>query len=577
MKMHGSEGHRYTTAISILSVVLAIATLMAGMAGCTNRPAVNAIEIRTWYDLYAIGNNMSANYVLVNDLDANTAGYEALAGPMANGGKGKGWKPIVGVNESQPDYFTGVFDGQGHKIKDLFINRTDEGRVGLFSWANLFGVIRNVGLVNATVTGGERVGALAGQVSAAFVSNCYFTGTVTADSYVGGLVGGIWVSGAVSNCHATGSVTGNYSVGGLVGYISEGDVTVTDSYSTGSVTGNERVGGLAGWNYGGTVTDCYATGSVTGGMGVGGLVGWNQALVTDSYATGSVTGGTGVGGLVGEDFGTVTNCHATGNVTGLTYIGGLAGTTNNVTDSYATGKVTGSQQVGGLAGNAHNVSNCYATGDVTGTGRGAIGGLVGFHDAGTMSCSYATGNVTGNYSGGLVGVNGHIWLSWGHPMALSDNDTVAIYYSYSTGSVTGSICVGGLVGENYFSTAVVGYSYSTGSATANNKTGGLVGFNAGNVTESYSTGSVTGNYSVGGLVGLNWHTVSNSFWDTETSGQNASAGGTGKNTTEMKDITTFSGVSWNITAVANTDTRNPAYVWNIVDAVTYPFLSWQPI
>jgi len=78
-------------------------------------------------------------------------------------------------------------------------------------------------------------------------------------------------------------------------------------------------------------------------------------------------------------------------------------------------------------------------------------------------------------------------------------------------------------------------------------------------------------------VGYSNNTVSNCFWDTETSGQTTSAGGTGKTTAEMKDFTTFSGATWNITAVANSGTRNPAYIWNIVDDVTCPFLSWQPV
>jgi len=43
----------------------------------------------------------------------------------------------------------------------------------------------------------------------------------------------------------------------------------------------------------------------------------------------------------------------------------------------------------------------------------------------------------------------------------------------------------------------------------------------------------------------------------------------------MQDIATFSGAVWNIIAVANPGTRNPSYTWNIVDDVTYPFLSWQ--
>ena len=70
--------------------------------------------------------------------------------------------------------------------------------------------------------------------------------------------------------------------------------------------------------------------------------------------------------------------------------------------------------------------------------------------------------------------------------------------------------------------------------------------------------------------------VVNSFWNTETSGQGASAGGSGKGTAEMQDITTFSGATWDIVAVANPDIRNLSYIWNIVDDETYPFLSWQP-
>jgi hypothetical protein len=102
--------------------------------------------------------------------------------------------------------------------------------------------------------------------------------------------------------------------------------------------------------------------------------------------------------------------------------------------------------------------------------------------------------------------------------------------------------------------------------------------NVGSVTDSYSTGNVTGNSSVGGLVGDDGSTgtVGDSFWDTETSGQATSDGGTGRNTTEMRDIATFSGVGWNIVAVVLNET-NPAYTWNIVNNVTYPFLSWQPV
>jgi hypothetical protein len=70
-------------------------------------------------------------------------------------------------------------------------------------------------------------------------------------------------------------------------------------------------------------------------------------------------------------------------------------------------------------------------------------------------------------------------------------------------------------------------------------------------------------------------TVNDSLWDIQTSGQPTSDGGTGKTTTEMRNIATFMGAGWNIVAVANPGARDPAYAWNIVDGETYPFLSWQ--
>jgi len=62
-----------------------------------------------------------------------------------------------------------------------------------------------------------------------------------------------------------------------------------------------------------------------------------------------------------------------------------------------------------------------------------------------------------------------------------------------------------------------------------------------------------------------------------------SDGGTGKTTAEMMDIATFTDTEteelddpWDITAVALGET-NPAYIWNIVNGQTYPFLSWQSV
>jgi hypothetical protein len=253
-----------------------------------------------------------------------------------------------------------------------------------------------------------------------------------------------------------------------------------------------------------------------------------------------------------EDIGVVN-----ANVTAYQVVGGLAGeNSGTVSSSYYSGRVTGEAGVGGLVGeNTGIVNDSHSSGNVTGEHQG--GGLVGMNFE-AVSNSYSTSSVTADSAaGGLAG---------GNEGTVSD--------SYFTGDVNGGRRVGGLVGDNWDGTVV--NSYSTGAVTGHEDIGGLVGFNHGTVSDSYSIGSVSGDVNVGGLVGFSDGTVSDSFWDIETSGQADSDGGTGKNTTEMKDIITFSSAGWDIIAVALNET-NPAYIWNIVNNITYPFLSWQPI
>ena len=313
-------------------------TMPAQNVTVTANFGVKAMEIRTWYDLDAIRDNMDGTYLLMNDLDSTTAGYEELASPTANGGKG--WKPIGSLSVDPVrfdivnpiDAFTGSLDGQGYEIRDLCINRPDEDGVGLFGCAGGGEVVENLGVVNAEVTGRSYVGGLVGWQHYGTVSNSYSTGSVIGDEQIGGLVGGSW--GVVSNSYLTGSVIGNEHVGGLLG----GNWgSVSSCYSTGNVTGGGGlnkggVGGLVGGNWGG-VSRCYSTGNVTGGLEVGGLVGWQHyGTVSKSYSTGSVTGSTRVGGLVGANYydGRVTHCYSTSRVTGDDHVGGLTG------ENYAT-------------------------------------------------------------------------------------------------------------------------------------------------------------------------------------------------------------------------------------------------
>jgi hypothetical protein len=263
-----------------LSIFLIMVALIAGMVGCAPAP----IEIRDWYDLHAIRNNLGGDYILMNDLDSTTAGYIELASETANGGRG--WEPIGTSDETSDKQFTGSFNGQGYEIRDLFINRPDENYVGLFThitWIRYIdnvGVVENVGVVNADVTGSAQVGILVGH-NEGLVNNSYSSGSVTGKERVGGLVG--WNQATLSNSYSTCTVTGDSSVGGLVGDNWYYRGILSNSYSTGSVTGSTQVGGLVGVNFYGNVTHSYSTGSVTGSTQVGGLVGYNKATVSNSF------------------------------------------------------------------------------------------------------------------------------------------------------------------------------------------------------------------------------------------------------------------------------------------------------
>jgi len=448
------------------------------------------LKIYTAEDLNEVRVGLNKNYILMADIDLSESSYSS------------GWTPLGDIKT----YFTGTFLGNGHVIRNLFINTASSNYQGLFGRVGSGGSIQSLGLEDVNITGKDSVGGLVG------------------DNY----------NGTISNCYATGTVTGDFSVGGLVGYSYEAEIL--NCYATGTVTGKGlSIGGLAGYNYKGTISNSYATGTVNGDGYVGGLVGDNSyGTVSNSYATSTVNGGCFVGGLAGYNYeGETSNCYATGTVNGNEQVGGLVGfnvASGNISNSYATGAVTGNEQVGGLVGSIETgtILNSYATGTVNGNEQ--VGGLVGFNSAsGKISNSYATGAVTGNEQvGGLVGYI----------------ETGTILNSYATGAVTGNEQVGGLVG--YIETGTISNSYATGTVNGDYCVGGLVGFiETGTISNSYAIGTVNGKGSVGGLVGSTVSgTVSSCFYDRETTGQNDNGIGMPLDTEEMKTQSTFTGVGW---------------------------------
>jgi len=373
---------KFTNGLTTFFIVLSLA---APLLAATVVKADAVVEIRNWHDLHAVRDNLAGSYVLMNDLDATTAGYLELASEAAS--EGKGWQPIGVYREGESfEPFTGTFDGQGYEIRDLYINRPEGTGVGLFCAVvaeGRGGVIKNVRVVNVQVTGGSNVGGLAG-FNSGNIRDAYCIGEVAGNSSVAGLVG--LNAGNISNSQSSTSTTGMWFVGGLVGYNMEG--AISGCHASGPVTGDILIGGLVGYNERGTVSNSRSDASITGKQGVGGLVGANgEGTVHNSYATSSVTGDDYVGGLVGHNWGQyqegiVSNCYAVGRANGNQLIGGLVGYNDlkgTVRSSYAAGNVSGDNSIGGLVGyNRGTVRDCYARGSVT--GNASVGGLVGAND-----------------------------------------------------------------------------------------------------------------------------------------------------------------------------------------------------
>jgi len=380
-------------------------------------------EIEDWHDLDEVRDELDGNYVLKNDLDGQTDGYDSLVDTE------DGFEPIgIKADNFENDRpFTGTFDGQDNVIDGLIINRPDEDGVGLFGLIGDGAAITNIGLENASVSGNEDVGILAG----------------TND----------FGDEVISHVHVMGDVSGDVDVGGIVGYLSEG--TIEHSYSAADVSGNTQIGGLAGFTGQNSVHDCYSTGTVTGEeRRIGGLIGFTGGThVEECYSSSDVTTETAdqVGGLIGLNAGIISVSYATGTVTGYSYVGGLVGSheADEINTSFAntTVEATGDDaEVGGFVGAVdgdHTITESYALGSIEAENASSLGGFVG-ESKGEITDSYTavevngTGTDVGAFVGRLEGAE-PVDSYWDADVSGQDDDSDAV--ARSTDEMIGEAAV----------------------------------------------------------------------------------------------------------------------------------------
>ena len=323
----------------------------------------------------------SANFVLTADITLS----EVSAGDS-------NFAPMF----SDENPFMGTFNGAEHKIINLTVYNTETFYSGLFSVIGSTGCVKNLTLENASVSGTNYAGIIAGW-SLGSITDCTVSGEVerlAANGYkvfVGGIAGR--AEGNVNGCSSSVNLTVSEAnadtyAGGIVGYLSfkgssSSPLTLSASGNV-SISGGSSVyvGGLAGFTsstlyLSKSYTEMQITSTTSGSYSVayaGGLVGYCNNIVTigDSYATGDVT------------------ATSISSYNSSAYAGGLvgrAGSSFTIRDSYATGDLTATSgsyiaYAGGLVGSAGGsvtIRNSYSSSLLSAEGKTVYaGGLTGF-------------------------------------------------------------------------------------------------------------------------------------------------------------------------------------------------------
>lgn len=294
-----------------------------------------AEELAAFRDYVNAGNNYAGQSIkLVADIDLSS---------IAN------WAPI-GLNATT--YFAGTFDGDGHTISNMYMNKQSANK-GLFATA-INATIKNVTLKNPTITATAyaNTGGIVGWMRNSEILNCHVVGGTIASTKenTGGIVGYIQLSATtqtstVEGCSTTfdpaadgntnvqSSLSGTSCVGGIVGRATAkaaNKITITKCYSSRNVYGSTSyVGGIVGYDEGANISQCYTTGSVTADSiwMAGGIVGriiTYTASVTDCFTTGDVMNYNSnssynayAGGIVGQlnlAGCRIENCYVLGNI-----------------------------------------------------------------------------------------------------------------------------------------------------------------------------------------------------------------------------------------------------------------------
>lgn len=335
-----------------------------------------------------------------------------------------------------------------------------------------------------------------------YVTGTVGAGSVTADTYVGGLVGYddantfLRIENAANRAAVT-AKTGY--AGGMISASRKSNNKILTSNNSGTVTAKEVAGGIVGENKG-TVNQCNVSATIVGNRGTsiasyGGIVGvsgiateksedTDAAQVMECTFTGSVSGaGDGVtanvGGIVGANgYNSTVKANTIGSADTVVHGGMVDGT------AYETARTNVGGIVGTNYGTVSSMDNSQKAEENTTIDNylGYTGGIVGCNQKGAVVkgteteqiITAKTWHVTAKAAGDNTAVGGII----GHSMS-GENLEYLTNYAEVTATANGMVAVGGIVGqmENQTSDALTFTKcHNNGAVTGTWYTGGIIGY-----------------------------------------------------------------------------------------------------
>ena len=363
-----------------------------------------------------------------------------------------------------------------------------------------------------------------------YVTGTVGGGSVTSDTYVGGLVGYDDANTflRIENAKNRAAVTAKTGyAGGMISASRKSNNKILTSNNYGTITAKEVAGGIVGENKG-TVNQCNVSATIVGNRGTsiasyGGIVGvsgiatekaedTDAAQVMECTFTGSVSGaGDGVtanvGGIVGANgYNSTVKANTIGSADTVVHGGMVDGT------AYETARANAGGIVGTNYGTVSLTDNSQkAEGNTTiDNYLGYTGGIVGCNQKDAVVKGTATEQIitagTWHVTAKVAGENTAVGGIIGHSMSGENLEYLTNYAEVKT-TATGNIAVGGIVGqmENQTSDAMTFTKCNNyGTVTGTWYTGGMIGYlryRGVKFNSCTSDGAVTGGTSVDAMVG----------------------------------------------------------------------------